>query len=279
MPLAVLPMVLVAALCHAAWNARLKDSGNPMVLSARALAWGAALSAPPVAVAWVLHGRPGLPATAWALAGISAAVEVVYFVLLSLAYQRGELSVVYPLARGTAPVLAVLVGVLLLGERLHPLAVAGLLLVIAGIWSVRRPSTTPRVLLPALATGVAIAIYTSLDRVGVRIAAPWLYGWVLWLFAALLANGLSALLHLSERGGGPVRSQAAMVGALMTAAYFIVLVALSIAPLAVVAPVRESAIVLVTGWGIWRLREREGALMRLAGAIAIVLGIAILALA
>ena len=257
----------------------MKDSGNPLLLSARALAWGSALSVPPVAVAWVLHGRPGLPASAWALAAISAAVEVAYFVFLSVAYRRGELSVVYPLARGTAPILAVLVGVVLLGERLQPFSVAGIVLVLIGIWTVRRPSATPHVLVPALATGVAIAAYTSIDRVGVRIAAPWLYGWVLWLFAALLANGLSILLHLPERGSGSSPRQAALVGTLMTGAYFMVLVALSIAPLAVVAPVRESAIVLVAGWGIWRLREREGALMRLGGAIAIVLGIAILAFA
>jgi drug/metabolite transporter (DMT)-like permease len=279
MPVAVLPLVLLAAVCHAAWNALLKDSGNPLVLSARALAWGSALSTPFVAAAWVLHGRPGLPASAWGLAAVSAVVEVVYFALLSKAYRRGELSVVYPLARGTAPVLAVLVGLILLGERLQPLALVGLLLILAGIWSVRRPSTTPGVLLPALATGVAIAVYTSLDRVGVRIAAPWLYGWVLWFFAAVLANGLSVFLKLSDRGQGPGWRQAALVGTLMTGAYFMVLVALSIAPLAVVAPVRESAIVLVTAWGIWRLREREGAFLRLGGALAIVLGIAILAFA
>jgi len=169
--------------------------------------------------------------------------------------------------------------VILLGERLQPVAFLGLFLVLAEIWSVRRPSAAPGVLVPALATGVAIAVYTSLDRVGVRIAAPWLYGWVLWFFAALLANALTASLHLSDRGRGPGRGQAALVGTLMTGAYFMVLVALSIAPLAVVATVRESAIVLVTAWGVWRLREREGAFIRLGGALAIVLGIAILAFA
>jgi drug/metabolite transporter (DMT)-like permease len=177
------------------------------------------------------------------------------------------------------PVLAVLVGVIVLGERLQPFAFLGLFLVLGGIWSVRRPSAAPGVLIPALATGVAIAVYTSLDRVGVRLAAPWLYGWVLWFLAALLANIVTSLLHLSRRGGGPSPRQAALVGTLMTGAYFMVLLALSIAPLAVVAPVRESAIVLVTAWGIWRLREREGALIRLGGALAIVLGIAILAFA
>ena len=278
MPIGVLPLVLLAAICHAAWNALLKESGNPLLLSARSVAWGAAISTPFVGVAWLLDGRPGLPAAAWALAAISAAVELVYFVFLSAAYRRGELSVVYPLARGSAPLLAILIGVILLGERLQPLALVGLALVLAGIWSVRRPSTATGVVLPALATGVTIAVYTSLDRVGVRLAAPWLYGWVLWVVAALLLNGLTRILHLSVQGG-PSRGKSALVGTLMTAAYFMVLVALSLAPLAIVAPVRESAIVLVTAWGIWRLGEREGAWLRLGGGLAIVLGIAILAFA
>ncbi len=279
MPLSVLPLLLLAAICHAAWNALLKESGNPVVLAARAVAWGTGLSFPFVAAAWFLHGRPGLPAAAWALALISAAAELVYFIFLSTAYQRGDLSVVYPLARGAAPVLAVLVGVILFGERLHPFAVVGVLLVLAGIWSVRRPSAAPGVLVPALATGIMIAAYTSLDRLGVRLAAPWLYGWVLWLFAAILLAGFTRIRRLARGGGGPSTRTGLLVGALMTAAYFMVLVALSIAPLAVIAPVRESAIVLVTAWGIWRLRERQGAWLRVGGALAILAGIGLLAFA
>lgn len=279
MPLAVLPLVLLAAICHAAWNALLKGSGNPLLLAARAVAWGTVLSFPLVAAAWLLHGRPGLPVAAWALAAISAAFELIYFIFLSTAYQRGDLSVVYPLARGTAPVLAVLVGVILLGERLHSFAVAGVLLVLAGIWAVRRPSAAPGVLVPALATGVMIAAYTSLDRLGVRLAAPWLYGWVLWLFAAILLAAFTRIRRLARDRPGPSLPTTVLVGGLMTVAYFMILLALSIAPLAVIAPVRESAIVLVTAWGIWRLRERHGARLRVGGALAILVGIGLLAFA
>ena len=279
MPPAVLPLVLLAAVCHAGWNALLKESGNPLVLSARAVAWGTALSFPFVGIAWVLHGRPGLSPATWALAGISALMELVYFIFLSTAYRRGELSVVYPIARGTAPLLAVVVGLVLLGERLHPVGLIGVGLVLAGIWAVRRPSAASGVLLPALATGVMIAAYTSLDRVGVRLAPPWLYGWVLWLFAAVFLNGYTTLRGRAIEGSPPRLPTAIVVGGLMTAAYFMVLLALSIAPLAVIAPVRESAIVLVTAWGIWRLREREGLWLRFGGAVAIVLGIGLLAFA
>ncbi|MDQ6884694.1 MAG: DMT family transporter [Candidatus Dormibacteraeota bacterium] len=281
MPLTILPLLLLAAVCHAAWNALLKEAANPLVLAARAIAWGTGLSFPLVLAAWLLYGRPGLPPAAWALAALSAAMELLYFIFLSAAYQRGELSVVYALARGTAPLLAVAVGVALLGERLHPVGAGGVLLVLAGIWFVRRPSAATGVLLPALATGVMIAAYTSLDRVGVRLAPPWLYGWVLWLFAAILLGGYTRGRGLTRRAPGelPTPSTTVLVGALMTAAYFMVLVALSLAPLAVIAPVRESAIVLVTAWGIWRLGEREGAWLRMGGAVAIVIGIALLTFA
>ncbi|GAC1478442.1 MAG: EamA family transporter [Candidatus Dormibacteria bacterium] len=277
MPLAVLPLVLLAAVCHAGWNALLKGSENPLVLSARAVAWGTALSFPFVAVTWLLHGRLGLPPSAWVLAAISAAAELIYFIFLSTAYGRGELSVVYPIARGTAPLLAVIVGVVLLGERLHPLAAGGVGLLLAGIWSVRRPSAASGVLAPALATGVMIAAYTSLDRVGVRLAAPWLYGWVLWLFAAALLLGYTAVRPPTSRVQSAPLPTTVLVAVLMTAAYFMILLALSIAPLAIIAPVRESAIVLVTAWGIWRLGERQGLLLRLGGALAILLGIGALA--
>jgi len=150
-PLSVLPLLLLAAICHAAWNALLKESGNPVVLAARAVAWGTGLSFPFVAAAWFLHGRPGLPAAAWALALISAAAELVYFIFLSTAYQRGDLSVVYPLARGSAPVLAVLVGVILFGERLHPFAVVGVLLVLTlGYFVILVDTTIVNVALPTI---------------------------------------------------------------------------------------------------------------------------------
>jgi len=242
----------------------------------RALTWGTALSLPPVAVAWLLSGRPGLPLAGWLLALASAFLELIYFIALSTAYRRGELSVVYPIARGTAPLLAVLVGLLLLGEQLHPSAALGVLALLAGIWAVRRPSIAGSALWPALLTGVMIAAYTSLDRIGVRLGSPWIYGWLLWLFGAILLVAFTTVRRVpgSRLSDEPRLSIA--VAVLMTAAYFMILFALSVAPLAIIAPLRESAIVLVTAWGIWRLGERRGAWLRVAGAAAIVVGIGIL---
>lgn len=276
MPLAVLPLVLLAAVFHAAWNALLKASENPLALAARAMTLGTMVTLPPVAIAWLLNGRPGLPASGWLIVIASAALELVYFITLSTAYQRGELSVVYPVARGTAPLLAVLVGVLLLSERLHAPAAVGVIALLAGIWAVRRPANAGSALGPALLTGVLIAAYTSFDRIGVRLGPPWLYGWLLWLFTAVL---LVAYTTIRRVPGSRLADEPAMsfgVGVLMIAAYFMILFALSVAPLAIIAPLRESAIVLVTAWGIWRLGERRGAWLRVAGALAIVGGIALL---
>src|SRR2546423_10860486 len=139
-PLAVLPLVLLAAVLHATWNAVLKASENPLALATRAVTLGTAASLPPVAVAWLVSGRPGLPPAGWLLALASAFLELIYFISLSTAYQRGELSVVYPIARGTAPLLAVLGGLGLLGERLHPPPALGRVAVGAGVWGVRRPA-------------------------------------------------------------------------------------------------------------------------------------------
>ena len=276
MPLAVLPLVLLAAVLHATWNALLKASENPLSLAARAVTWGTVVSLPPVAVAWFVAGRPGLPLAGWLLALASAFLELLYFITLSTAYRRGELSFVYPIARGTAPLLAVLVGLLLLGERLQPAGGLGVLALLAGIWAVRRPATAGSALWPALLTGFLIAAYTSLDRIGVRLGSPWIYGWLLWFFGAIF---LIAYTTVRRVPGSRLTDEPRMsltVGVLMTAAYFMILFALSVAPLAIIAPLRESAIVLVTAWGIWRLGERRGAWVRLAGALAIVSGIALL---
>jgi drug/metabolite transporter (DMT)-like permease len=275
-PLPVLPLVLVAAVLHATWNALLKASENPLALAARAVTLGTVASLPPVAAAWLLNGRPGLPLAGWLIALGSAGLELVYFVTLSTAYQRGELSVVYPIARGTAPLLAVLVGLTLLGERLHAAGVFGVVGLLAGIWAVRRPANAGSALAPALLTGVMIAAYTSLDRIGVRLGPPWLYGWLLWLFGAIFLVAFTTIRRVPGSGLTIEPGISLLVGVLMTAAYFMILFALSVAPLAIIAPLRESAIVLVTAWGIWRLGERRGAWIRVAGALAIVAGIALL---
>jgi drug/metabolite transporter (DMT)-like permease len=279
-------LALVAAAMHGTWNVLVKVSGDPTDTLTRATMAGAVLMTPPAFVAWLIDGRPGLSIEAAGLAAISALLELMYIFLLSTAYRRGEVSVVYPIARGSAPLLAVLIGLGLLGERLAAPQLLGVGLLLAGILAVTLPQTSGRATLPALATGVAIAAYTAIDRVGVRLAAPWLYG---WLLIVLLAMGLvvtrwvrAGLARKAVEVGrkpppGVTWRQAIVVGVFMWVAYLLVLVALSIAPLSVVAPVRETAVVAVAVWGVWRLRERQAAALKLTGAVATLLGVALLA--
>ncbi len=276
-------LALVAAAMHGTWNVIVKVSGDPADTLTRATAAAALLMTPPAFVAWLILGRPGLSAEAAALAALSALLELAYVFLLSAAYRRGEVSVVYPIARGSAPLLAVLIGLGLLGEKLAAPQLIGVGLLLAGILAVTLPQTSGRATLPALATGVAIAAYTAIDRVGVRLAAPWLYG---WLLVVLLATGLVVARWVGGRLSRqsiealpkPVTGwQAIVVGLFMWVAYLLVLVALSIAPLSVVAPVRETAVVAVAVWGVWRLRERQAAALKLSGAAATLLGVALLA--
>jgi drug/metabolite transporter (DMT)-like permease len=268
----VLLLVAIAAVFHAAWNALLKGAADPLEVSGRALLGGTGLATVPAVAVWFYSGRPGLPLAAVMLALISAGLETVYFIFLSEAYRRGELSEVYPTARGTAPLLAVLIGLSVLGERPRPLALVGLACLLAGLWLTRPPFRAGSALVPALLTGVMIAAYTAVDRVGVRLGPPWLYGYLLWVFAALFLT-IVTRLRKPDAGRLPEWPRALQVGALMTAAYFLILYALSQAPLSLVSPLRESAIVLVTAWGVFRLRETKGATLRLLGALVIMAGV------
>ena len=285
---------LAAASLHGTWNVLVKVSGNPMGTFQRATNIAALAITPPTAVAWWLTGRPGFTPAAAGLAAASAALELAYLWLLSTAYKRGELSVVYPIARGSAPLLAVVAGIVVLGERLAPVQLIGVALLLIGILAVTLPQTSGRATMPALLTGVAIAAYTAVDRVGVRLSTPWLYG---WLLIVLLASALSVSMWMApkfaRRQASPIVSaqariseeprpvswrQAAVVGTFMWGAYLMVLIALDIAPLSVVAPVRETAIVAVAVWGVWKLGERKRARTKLLGAGATLIGVALLAL-
>jgi drug/metabolite transporter (DMT)-like permease len=280
---AAIALALAAAALHGTWNVLVKVSGDPLMTFMRA-AFASAFAATLVMVpAWLWLGRPGFAPSAAALCLLSSIFETVYLWLLSTAYRRGELSVVYPIARGSAPLIAVVVGLTLIGERLAPMQLAGIVLLVVGILAVTISQAGGRATLPALLTGVAIATYTSIDRVGVRMTTPWLYGWLLFTLMAIelpLTMWLFSRftnLRSSDTTTIPGWRQSVLIGVFMWAGYFLVLWALSLAPLAVVAPVRETAVVAVAVWGVWKLRERKGVPMKLTGAVATLAGIALLA--
>src|SRR5207248_10897203 len=106
------------------------------------------------------------------------------------------------------------------------------------------------------------------------VGPPWLYGWFVFALSVALLAGWVAVF--GGAGDAPGWRQSLVVGSLMTATFYVVLVALAIAPVTVVAPARESAIVLVSAWGVLRLRERQGLALKLAGAAAILAGVVLL---
>ncbi len=282
--LAAIGLALAAAVVHGTWNVLAKVSGDPLTTFQRGTVFAAVIGTVLAGIAWLLTGRPGISLSAVGFAAISAALELVYLWLLSAAYGRGELSVVYPIARGSAPLLAVVIGIVIIGERLSPLQFAGVVILLGGILAVTLPQTSGRATVPALLTGVAIASYTAVDRVGVRLTEPWLYAWALVVFLAIAVTvtlPLAERFHVRPAGAAeraPSLPQSALIGILMWGGYSLVLLALSIAPLAVVAPVREIAIVAVALWGVWKLGERRAAVLKVAGAGATLVGVSLLAL-
>jgi drug/metabolite transporter (DMT)-like permease len=286
--LQALGFIALAAVLHAAWNILLKTAGDPLRTATVGIVAASAVLVPVVLVAWVASGQPEVPTRAWIIGIVSGGVEVAYFIFLAAAYRRSDLSVVYPLARGSAPVLAVAVGVLVLGERLVPAAWFGVALLLTGLLVVLRPwrllAAPPAERAGAgfaLLTGAMIATYSSLDRVGVQLAPPWLYAAILWPVCGV---GLLGVAWLRPRIAGgayapspdPIDRGRAVAGGFLTfTAYFFVLAALARAPLAIVAPLRESAVILTSAWGAVRLREAAGRreiTLRITGSALILVG-------
>jgi len=291
-------LVAVSAVLHLAWNVRLKTAGDPLRAATIGMV-AASVGIVPLGVAvWWSQGRPALPPEGVALGLLSGVVEAAYFIFLSAAYRRGDLSVVYPLARGTAPLLAVFIGVVVLGERLGVAGSLGVIALLAGFLVLQRPwraialarsgsagarqAAADSAILYALATGVMIATYTAIDRVGTRLIDVLTYAAILWGTCAVLL----CLWVAFAAGGdllryGPVAARRAAVGGWLTLlAYLCILVALSVAPLSGVAPLRESATVFAAAWGSVRMGEasdRSEAVRRIGASVLIVGGALLLA--
>ena len=281
---------LISAGLHVAWNVRIKTAGDPLRAATVGMIAATVGIVPLGIAAWSLAGRPALPIEGIALGVVSGAVEAVYFILLSAAYRRGDLSVVYPIARGTAPLLAVAVGVALLGERLGVTGSIGVALLLIGFLVLQRPwqAIRDRGLDPsvafALATGVSIAAYSAIDRVGARLIDPLTYAAILWVTAAaLLVTWVRVVAGGGLfRGGREQIRNAAIGGWLTLAAYLLILWAFSVAPLSGVAPLRESAAVFAAAWGSVRLGEavdRGDTARRIGASVLIVAGAVLLAVA
>jgi len=271
MPASALALTLAAAVVHAAWNLLLSASKDVRSATAVAIAFSTIVFAPVAALTWRLE-----PSAIPYMAG-SSAFEVLYLVLLASAYSAVAMSFVYPVARGSAPVLVLLIGAIALGTQVSPLAALGVVLVGGGILLVResRMAVSPRNLVMALSVGGAIAGYTLIDKHGIAHANPFSYLEIVfavtafaYVLVALRMQGAAALRAAVSRS-----SLAAGVG--FFGAYVLTLAALRLASAASVAAVRESSVVIATAALAVTGRERVGK-RRLAGAVVVVAGIALI---
>lgn len=272
----VVAVVLGAAVLHAVWNAIAHGVADRLVGFALI---GAAYTGCG-AVATLCTGLP--PGSAWAFIVASVILHVAYNLLLLASYQLGQFSQVYPLARGTSPWTVALVAATVLGQRLPPLELAGVLIISAGLMSlVLLGGRTARAPLSALGaafgTGLMIAGYTVVDGVGVHRAPVMAY--IGWLF--LLQGPVMPVLALVRRGRDlPARLRPSLVtglagGVVSVAAYGLVLWAQTRGALAPIAALRETSIIVGAVIGAIFLGERFG-LKRAVAATVVVIGIVLI---
>ena len=271
--------VLGAGLLHASWNALLKSApgGDPMLDTATVVACSSLC-------ALVLLPVVGVPAAAaWKFIAGSSAVHFAYYITLAHAYRTGDLSFAYPLMRGTAPLIVTVLGIVFLRELPTTHVMMGIVLICAGIVSiafVRRDRHPPAAAGWAFANAAIIAIYTLIDGSGAR-ASENPVAYVVWL---IFIEGLPFVAWIAWRRGRPAIAYVArgwrrgmLGGACSLAAYGIVLFAMTRAPVAAVAALRETSVLFAALIGALFLKEGLGP-MRLAGAASVVAGVAALKL-
>jgi drug/metabolite transporter (DMT)-like permease len=282
-----LGLVLLAAFIHAGWNFLLKKSGGGTGLITVASIASLALYAPIVAVATWLSAYRFTPAHLVLMLG-SGMIHTTYFLLLDRAYRSGgDLSIVYPLARSTGPLLTIVVAIVLLGERPSPTAIGGAILIGASAMLLTgnplkwHKSEARRAVAFALLTGCTIATYTIWDKASVAtwLIPPLLYDWgtnafricVLVPLARRRTPGAMAMAWRERR------KTALALAVLMPLSYILVLTAMVFTPVSLVAPAREVSILFAALMGAHFLGEGDVA-RRAVAAIGMVLGISGLAL-
>jgi uncharacterized membrane protein len=287
-----LALVLVAALLHALWNIAAKKAGGDQRFALLTVLMTVVLWAP--VAAWVGLGQlERLDAWAWCVLLASALVHVLYVTALLKGYRVSDLTVVYPVARGSGPLLASVGAVLVLGERIGPLGVLGVLGVCGGVFLVAggpalwRQAHTPAQRERVLAglrwggvTGLLIALYTVIDGYAVKVLliGPVIVDYVgnvlrVPLLAPAALRDPGAFLEACRAQWRP----ALVVATLGPLAYILVLQAATMAPLSHVAPAREVSMLLAALIG-GRLLGEGDRLLRVAGAVLIGLGVAALAI-
>ena len=273
MPLSALLLALAAAVVHACWNVLLSGHEDTHSATAVAIVVGVLVFAPVAALTWRIED------SAWPYIAASSAFELLYLVLLASGYARTTMSFVYPIARGSAPVIVLAISVLALGVAVSVAAAAGVIVIAVGIVLVRglKSAGNVRELGLALAVGGCIASYTLIDKHGIAHANPIAYIEV--IFAVVSVGYVGGTLRMRGAAAlrGAVGPSTLIAGVGFFGAYALALAALQIASAASVAAVRETSVLLATIWLALSGRERVTA-ERLAGAVAVVAGIVLVSL-
>jgi len=263
MSLEVGALVLLAAAMHAGWNALIKIQGDRLAVMAVVTAAGSLISLA------VLPFVDAPDPASWPLLALTIVLHTGYHLFLPRAYDHGDLGQVYPIARGSAPLLVMLGAVFIAGETMDPAALLGVVCLAAGVMALTFDkgagvAKKPRAVLYALLTGTFIASYTVVDGLGVRQAGS-ILGFAVWL---TVADGLLTFLLVSIWRPSAVRQVLRrnwlvgfLGGALQVGAYWIIIWALALAPMAMVSSLRETSVlfaavistfVLKEGFGVWR---------------------------
>jgi drug/metabolite transporter (DMT)-like permease len=282
--LAVLLLVAIAAVAHATWNLTIKAAGT----SGTRFLWLTFLvttvAVAPFGIVSLVDVGPRMPVLLLLALG-SGILQLLYFLTLQRGYRLGDVSIVYPLARGSGPLLSVVFAIILFGERPSALGLTGAGVVIAGVVVIgfaggRGKLRANRVgIFYGLLVGVTIAGYTLWDANAVvqQRLPPLGYFWVTILvqliaFAPFALRRPRFTVALAKQHW----AAAVVVGVLSPLAYVLVLFAFTLAPVALVAPAREASVVLVTLGG-WLLFREPHPLQRIVGAVVVLGGVALLA--
>ena len=263
----VIALALFAAVLHASWNAVLR-TGTDRLWTVTVMSFAMTAIALPVAIALPLP-----PSAAWPYLTLSACLQVGYSIFLVAAYRHGELGQVYPIVRGSVPLLVTLGGFVLAGQHLSLGAVSGVVLVALGIMSLalgKGRATTTSILL-ALATGLFIAGYTTVDAIGVRETGnPAVYAaWISLIYGVLLPAAFALIrgkLTLDLRSPETLKALAGGVVSLL--AYGAVVAAFALGPVGPITALRETSVVFAALIG--RLFLGETLTLRRVGACAVV---------
>ncbi len=289
MSLTALALVLGAGFLHASWNLILKRTSERLLVTSWGLLIGAVIFLP----ALIQAGPP--PAQVWPYAAASAAVLTGYYTCLARAYDRGAFSLVYPVARGTAPAMLTLWAILFLGERPSAVGIAGIGLILVGLvvlggaplwagrdgergWQALRTHT--RGTGSAFLVALLVSVYTAIDGAAIRHWTP-----IPYLVVVFALAGAALIPLLALRRGKHVFSvlrtdwlPIVLIAVTTLAAYSLVLRAFRIAPVAYAGAAREIGIVFAALAGWLLLGERFGG-VRTVGAVTVFLGIGLLAAA